>query len=75
MIPDSQIDDEIGLNKVKLNAASDEKLKVFLNKRVDALVSENERRDELVNFEDIPHFIGLGSYDVLVKNHLFMFSY
>ena len=63
MIPDNQI----GLDKVKLKSATDKKLKSFLNKRIDALVAENQRRDNIENFTGLQYFIGLSSYDVLVK--------
>ena len=67
MIPDNQIEDEIGLDKVKLKSTNDKKLRSYLNKRIDTLVAENERRENIENFTDVQYFIGLSSYDVLVK--------
>ena len=67
MIPDNQIEDEIGLDKVKLKSTNDKKLKSFWNKRIDTLVAENERRENIENFTDVQYFIGLSSYDALVS--------
>ena len=50
MIPDNQIEDEIGLDKVKLKSTNDKKLRSYLNKRIDTLVAENERRENIENF-------------------------